>query len=180
MKTLARYTGISFLLLLILSGCERAPDSWTPVLEHTSTTFLETETERALQSILSASAELGADQEEAAEELRNAAATLQNLKDFYLPLFRARERSYNAYRYYRLGLNDQADGELEAVEQTLSSMVAASGGGPLRELQVLAESVADARIALQGTPEEAEAALEALAERLDDVVLKGDLITESS
>ena len=162
-----------------LWGCDRPPDHWIPVLEETSTTFLETETERALEGVQTALAQLQTDPGEAANALQKAERSLEYLRDFYLPLFQARERAYNAYRYFRLGEDAQVDRELRLIEETLGSMAEAVGGGPQNELQALAEVVASARIAAKGPPEEAGPALEALARRLEQVVVKGDLIIGS-
>jgi hypothetical protein len=169
--------GWVFLSVGLLGGCDRPPDHWTPVLEETSTTFLETETNRALDGVQSALADIQTDPGRAEASLEKAETSLLYLRDFYLPLFQARERSYNAYRYFRLGNGVQVDRELELIEETLRSMVDAAGGAPHREIQELAEAVAAARIAARGEPEEAGAALEALARRLEQVVVKGDLLT---
>ena len=160
----------------LLSGCDRPPETWTPVLEETSTVFLETETGRALNGVQEALANLRTDPEETERSLQKAETSLEYLMDFYLPLFHARERAYNAYRYFVLGEGAQVDRELRLIEETLGSMAEAAGGGPNRELQALAEMVAAARIAVRGGPEEARASLEALARRLEQVVVKGDLI----
>jgi hypothetical protein len=172
-----KYRTFSILLSVgFLSGCDRPPDAWTPVLEETSTVFLETETDRALNGVQEALANLRTDPEEAERSLQKAETSLEYLIHFYLPLFQARERAYNAYRYFVLGEEAQVDRELRLIEETLASMAEAAGGGPNRELQSLAEMVAAARIAVRGGPEEAKAALEALARRLEQVVVKGDLI----
>ena len=163
----------------LLLGCERVPDDWSPVLEETSTTFLETETARALERIQEVEDHLQSDPGRAEAALGEAKMALVYLRDFYLPLFQARERAYNAYRYHRLGEGARVDRELELIEETLGSMAETAGGGPNAELQALAELVAAARIAAKGSPAEAESALEALARRFEQVVVKGDLIVGS-
>jgi hypothetical protein len=160
----------------LLGGCDRPPEDWTPVLEETSTVFLETETVRALDEVQTALVQLQTDPVQAEAALRKAEKSLQYLRDFYLPLFQARERAYNAYRYFRLGEEPLVDRELTLIEETLESMVEAAGGGPDMEIQALAELVADARIAVKGGGEAAGSALETLARRLEEVVVKGDLI----
>jgi hypothetical protein len=124
-------------------------------------------------------AQLQTDPGQAVRALQNAEKSLEYLRDFYLPLFQARERAYNAYRYFRLGEGTQVDRELRLIEETLESMAEAEGGGPQNELQALAEAVASARIAAKGPPREAGTALEELARRLEQVVVKGDLIIGS-
>ncbi|MFC1660360.1 hypothetical protein ACFL3S_02690 [Gemmatimonadota bacterium] len=157
-------------------GCKQGPETWSPVLEKTSTAFLETETERAREEVGEALNKLHSDPAGAEAALRRTARSLDYLKDFYLPLFQAREQAYNAFRFFRLGEHGHVVRELEAIESTLVSMVQAAGGGPLEELQALAEATADARVAVEADPDESVAALENLARKLDQALLKGDLI----
>lgn len=164
------------LLALGLSGCAERPEAWSPVLEETSTTFLETETERIRGEVDRALEHLPSDPAEAEAALIEATRSLGHLQEFYLPLFRARERSYNAYRYFRLGDHGHVVRELEAIEGILASMVDRAEGGPLLELQGLAEAAADARMAVEAGQEEGGTALENLARALNQAVVKGDLI----
>ncbi len=145
-------------------------------MEETSTVFLETETGRALDRVREAGEQLTVDPARAKDALGEAESALLYLRDFYLPLFQARERAYNAFRYLRLGEDARIERELTLIEETLESMAEAAGGGPHQELLALAEAVAAARIAVKGDPEEAGTALEALARRLETAVVKGDLI----
>jgi len=157
-------------------GCDRSPEGWTPVLEQTSTVFLETETRRISEHVGIALDHLRTDPGQAETALKEAKATLDHLQGYYLPLFRVRERAYNAYRYLYLGDEAQAVEELGRVRETLENMVENVEGGALLELLSLSESVADARIAALAAPEKAAPILESLARRLDLVLLKGDLI----
>jgi len=159
-----------------LWGCTERPEAWSPVLEETSTTFLETETDRIRGEVGRALKLLPADPDGAAAALREAERNLGHLQEFYLPLFRARERAYNAFRYFRLGEHDQAVREVDAIEGTLASMVEEAQGSPLQELQSLAEAAADARLAVEAGQEEGGRALEDLARALNQAVVKGDLI----
>ena len=168
-------TAIAVLTVAIL-GCSERPADWSPVLEETSTTFLETETERVLNEIASALEQLRTDPDQAEAALEQAVRSLEAINNFYLPLFQAREKAYNAFRYLRLGDSGQVTRELEAIETTLTSMVQKAEGGPLAELQALAEAVAGARVAVEAGTEEGAAALEELARKLNQAVLKGDLI----
>ena len=178
-----KWSKIFFSLVLISTvvswGCDRPPDVWTPVLEETSTAFLDTETARALDGVQEGLAYLQSDPSQAASSLERAEQSLEYLRDFYLPLFRARERAYNAYRYFKLGEDPKVDRELRLIEETLGSMAEAASGGPNKEIQELAELAATARIASKSGPKEAGPALEALARRLEQVVVKGDLVIGS-
>ena len=157
-------------------GCTERPEDWSPVLEETSTAFLETETERIQEDVMRALDQLHSDPARAEAALRQATRSLDYMKNFYLPLFQARERAYNAYRFLRLGEHLRVVGELKTIESTLTSMVQGAEGAPLLELQALAEAVTDARVAVEAGPDEGGAALEKLARKLNQAVLKGDLI----
>jgi len=158
------------------SGCSERPDDWSPVLEETSTTFLETETERVLNDVTSALEQLQTHPDQAEAALQQAVRSLEAINDFYLPLFQAREKAYNAFRYLRLGDHDQVARELETIETTITSMVQKAEGGTLAELQTLAEAVADARVAVEAGTDQGAAAVEELGRKLNQAVLKGDLI----
>lgn len=167
-----------FGIILLLLGCDQGPKGWTPVLEETSTVFLETETSRLAGHVEAALVNLRNDPEEAEAALREASASLKHLRSYYLPLFQAREQAYNAYRYLFLGDDTRCVEELGKIRETLDGMVGAVEGGALLELTSLAEMVADARIAALAEPKEAAPMLESLARRLDMVVLKGSLIID--
>ena len=177
----ARMLVVSVILIpaiLIIGACDRGPEGWTPVLEETSIVFLETETGRLSGNVQAALAHLRADPAQAEEALREASTRLNHLQGYYLPLFQARERAYNAYRYLFLGDNTRCVEELGMIQETFEGMVESVQGVALSELTSLAEMVADARIAALAEPEEAAPILESLARRLDLVVLKGSLIVD--
>lgn len=163
-------------VLMWSAGCENRPTGWTPVLEETSTAFLETETERLLEHVRAALESLDQDPGRARSELSQAESSLEHLKDYYLPLFKAREMAYNAYRSLYLGDEARVHAELDGVEAILDAMAERAEGGRLQEIQSLGESLADARLALEADPEEGAPALETLARTLNQAALKGDLI----
>jgi len=146
------------------------------VLEETSTVFLETETARILSHIEAARDRLGTDPAGAEAELADAQATLEDLRDYYLPILHARERAYNAYRSLYLGDGARVMDELSGIEEILGAVAAEAESGALQELQALGEALADARLAVEAGSEEAGPALESLARRLNQAALKGDLI----
>jgi hypothetical protein len=171
--------GFPLLVLGLLGsagGCDSRPEGWTPVLEETSTVFLETETARVLSHIEAARDRLGTDPAGAEAELSDAQATLEDLRDYYLPILHARERAYNAYRSLYLGDGARVMDELSGIEEILGTVAADAESGALQELQALGEALADARLAVEAGSEEAGPALESLARRLNQAALKGDLI----
>jgi hypothetical protein len=171
--------GSAILLAGILMGgaaCENRPEGWTPVLEETSTAFLETEAGRLLEHVRGALESLDRDPAQARSALLQAESSLEHLTDYYLPLFKAREMAYNAYRSLYLRDEARVTVQLEAVEEILESMAERAEGGRLQEIQSLAESLADARLAVEADPDESGPALETLARTLNQAALKGDLI----
>jgi hypothetical protein len=177
-RILGLFPGLSLLLLGLFWGCDRRPEGWTPVLEETSTAFLETETERALDRVRTAQEHIGDDPAAATSALEHAESALEHLTYYYLPLFQARERAYNAYRSFYLSDEDQAIRELERIEGILDAMAKNAPVGQLQELQSLGEVLADARLAVEAGGDAGAPALEVLARRLNQVALKGDLILE--
>jgi hypothetical protein len=164
------------LAALALAGCRRTPQSWIPVLEQTSTAFLETETEAVASRVRSAAAHLPAEPESAAADLAAAEQKLDHLLTYYLPLLEAREHSYNAYRHFYLGKTAETERELEEVEKILMETGAAGQGRLLTEMKDPLEHLEDARVALQTDGGETAKALQALATRLNFLLLKGGLV----
>ncbi|MGW8264826.1 MAG: hypothetical protein ACWGSQ_00560 [Longimicrobiales bacterium] len=163
-------------LLGVSGGCDSRPEGWTPVLEETSTVFLETETARLLEHVQSARDRLATDPAGAEAALEEAQSTLEELRDYYLPLFQARERAYNAYRSLYLADETRVFEELDEIEGILGAMAELAQGGRLNEIQTLGEALSDARLAVEAGPSEGAPALETLARKLNQAALKGDLI----
>lgn len=158
------------------SGCSQAPEGWTPVMEETSTAFLEEETERVLSHVRSAMEEIGADSPPASGELEHAAVALEHLLDYYLPLIHAREQAYNAYRLFYLGDEAGVGQILTEVEEILTTMAGKAEGQRLQEIESLAETLGRTRMAAASGAEGEREALEVLARRLNQAALKGDLV----
>ncbi len=169
-------------LLLVLFGpalaCENRPKGWTPVLEETSTVFLEAETQRVLERVRAAREEVMVDPAEAEGTLRDAEISLEHLLAYYLPLLQARGRAYHAYRSFFLQDQGRVAEDLGLIENILETMAETASGVRLHEIQSLAEVLADARMAVESGPVEGQQALEALARALNQAALKGDLILQ--
>jgi len=157
-------------------GCDHEPPGWTPVLEETSTVFLETEVDRLVDHVETAREHLATDRSAAENALAEASSALEHLRHYYLPLFQARERAYNAYRAFYLRDLGRVAEELQKIEYILGSMALGSEGGRLQEVQALAEALADAQVAVESGGQGGARALEALARSLNQAALKGDLI----
>jgi hypothetical protein len=157
-------------------GCSREPESWIPVLEESSTAFLKTETEAVASRVRSARSQLPVNPEDAAADLAAAEDGLDHLLTYYLPLLEARERAYNAYRHFYLGKAEETARELDEVEAILMTVAEAGPGHPLRAMEEPLERLEDARVALGVDTGEAAEALQALANRLNYLLLKGRLV----
>lgn len=163
-------------LLLGVWGCRESPEGWTPVLDETSTGFLETEVERLDEHVRNALGHLDTDPARAKDELGEARMRIEHLRNYYLPLLEARQRAYNAYRSHHLGDEDRVARELNRIEEILASMAEQAEGSRLREIEALAEVLADARMASAAGPGEGRKELETLARWLNEAALEGDLI----
>ena len=163
-------------LISTLTGCDRPPEGWTPVLEQTSTAFLRTEIEAVAARTRAARNAIASDPDRASAELDAADGLLDNLLSYYLPLLEARESAYNAYRHYYLGDPAQTTVELDKVETVLIEVAKSHSGRLLGEVDDPLEKLEDARAALGANSEEAPQALEALASRLNFLIIKGGLI----
>jgi hypothetical protein len=164
------------LLAFFASGCAQQPEGWIPVLEETSVHVLQTKTKTVMAHLQIAREKLRTDPHGAEEALDLADEELKRFSAYTLPLLDARERSYNAYRLYYLGEEDNAAGELDRIEKILVSM-AEDGGPPLaRELEKPLEMLADAKAAIAADPAEAPEFLRELATRLNLMFLKIELV----
>ncbi len=166
---------MAVLALYGFAGCRAEPDGWIPVLEQTSTTFLQRQTERALETTRAAQGMLPGEPRRAMSMLDDAGSMLEELLHFYLPLFEARELTYNAYREFYLGRPGQSIDRLNEVESILREM-AWRDERYYRAVQEPLGHVEKSRLALESGSPEARQTLSALASELNFLVLKGDLV----
>ncbi len=164
------------LAVLAVTGCRQAPKDWIPVMEETSTRFLETETEAVAARVRSAASHLPANPDGAAADLAAAEIGLQHLLTYYLPLLEAREHAYNAYRNFHLGRTAQTARALDDIEAILTTIAEADRGSLLEEMKEPLEDLEDARVELDADSREAATSLQALATRLNFLLLKGGLV----
>lgn len=168
------------LLTLSASGCAQNPEGWIPVLEETSVHVLQTKTETVMAHLHVAQEKIRTDPHDAEEALDSAQEELERISAYYLPLLDARERSYNAYRFYYLKETKRATSELDHIEKTLISMAEVGGPPLVRELEKPLEMLADAKAAIAADPEEAPELLSALANRLNLMFLKIELVIKGA
>lgn len=162
-------------LAVLAGGCQQNPPGWIPVLEMTSTEFIEEETQGAMERIAEARASLATEPDEARDRLDEAEETLRRLTDLYLPVYRAKTKAYNAYRLLHLDRGAQAGEELQEIEALILEVSREATPPLLGELERIEELTARARIEVEGGSDGAPLALQRLAEGLERFVLKRDL-----
>ena len=164
-----------FVVLVGLGGCRQSHEGWEPPVEETSTRFLQQEAEEALRLVDAAYSDLAGTEGPAKGRLSEAADALRRLTVYYLPLLEARERVYNAHRFFYYGESARADAEIKTVEQILDGVVELGGARLLRVLSPAIDLVGEAQAAIHGAPEEVPQLLRDLAIKLNLATLKGEL-----
>ncbi len=168
---------VAWVLLVILGvGCGATVESRPErAVAERSVRFLEGEVEQALEGVRATRGHLGSEPEAALEALAQAEAALDRLQGYYLPLLDLRERTESALE--TLDLGDVAGCESELAAMTASVRELADEGAilPWADIETLAESLEEARVALAAEPDQVPEMLVALHRRLQDHLLKGHL-----
>jgi hypothetical protein len=160
------------------TACQSIEPSCAAAITSPGVSFLESEVERALHALREAREGLPAQNMDAAESLDQAEASLLRLQGYYLPLLEARLRASNAHQLAAGGDLSRAEDELALVEKTLLSVARTGGTEMGREVRDPLNLLEEARVALTESSPEAPARLENLAEHLELMLLKGDLVLE--
>jgi hypothetical protein len=170
--------GVSVLLAAgMLVACQPIESSCPAIVISPGVPFLGSEVQRALGSIRDARGSLPARHaDQTRESLDEAEAALSRLQAYYLPLLEARLRASNAHQLAAGGDLQKAQDELDRIEETLLSLARAGGSEMGREVRDPLDLVEEARLALTESSPEAPARLGDLAERLELMLLKGDLV----
>ncbi len=160
-----------------LASCRPVQTSCQAIVLTPEVPFVESEVERALQSLEDARDSLSArDSGAAGEALDRAKVALSRLQVYYLPVLEARLRASNAQQHAAIGELGKAEQELHEIEEALLG-VARSGGDEVgRELQDPLRLLEDARLALTESSSEAPARIAELGQRLELMLFKGDLV----
>jgi hypothetical protein len=171
--------GVTVLLAAagMLAACQPTRSSCPAIVISPGVPFLESEVERALDSLHEVRGSLPAtDLDEVRGSLDEAEAALSRLQGYYLPLLEARLRASNAHQLAAGGDLKQAGDELDHIERSLVDLARQGSGDMEREVRDPLVLLEEARLALaEGSPE-APGRLVDLAERLELMLLKGDLI----
>jgi cellobiose-specific phosphotransferase system component IIA len=165
-------------LLIVAAGCGPTDRGLEPIMEDTSIHSLRDSALQAATAVEAAAGALDDDPARASQLLEEASQSLRQLLEFFIPLQEAREHVYNAYRHLRLDEITSARHELDEAEAHLVAIAQSDEGKLLREMEPLLELLEDARIALQVDPTEASEILRNLANRLNNMVVRGGLVVD--
>jgi hypothetical protein len=159
-----------------LAGCLSVEAPGPTSVVSPAVPFLTVEVDRAARAVDEAREALPADGVRANEALGEAEAALARLQFYYLPLLEARQRASNARQLAANGDLGGAEAELGHIETTLLGLARSLGGEMGRQVEEPLALLEDARVALARSSPGAPARLEELAERLELMLLKGELV----
>jgi hypothetical protein len=168
-------------LLTILAGALACQSIETPaaaVVVDPEVPFLESEVGRALTALGEAREALPGGATQAGAHLDEAEAALLRLQRYYLPLLEARQRASNARQLAVHGELRRAEEQLGFIETTLLDLARTGGGDMSRQAAEPLDLLEDARLALTQSSPEAPDRLADLTERLELLLLKGDLVLD--
>ena len=175
-----RTTGTLFVAVLLtlggLGGCQSFEAPGPTAVVSPAVPFLTAEVDRAVEALHVAREALPVDGVRANEALGEAEAALLRLQSYYLPLLEARQRASNARQLAANGDLGRAEAELGHIEATLLSLARTLGGEMGKQVEEPLALLEDARVTLARSSPEAPARLEQLAERLELMLLKGELV----
>jgi hypothetical protein len=167
---------VALLTLGGLAGCQSVEAPGPTAVVSPAVPFLTAEVDRAVQALHEAREALPSDGHRASEALDEAEAALSRLQSYYFPLLETRQRASNARQLAANGDIRRAEAELGHIEETLLALAGSLGGEIGRQVEEPLNLLEDARVALARRSPDAPARLEQLAERLELMLLKGELI----
>ncbi|MCG6925658.1 MAG: hypothetical protein LJF30_10135 [Acidobacteria bacterium] len=158
------------------TACQPMEPSCAAALTSPGVPFLSSEVDRALKALREARDTLPPGGVDSGESLDRAEDALLRLQGYYLPLLEARLRASNAHQLAASGDLGRAEDELARIEETLLSLARTGGPEMGREVRSPLDLLEEARVALTESSPESPARIQTLAERLELLLLKGDLV----
>lgn len=166
-----------FLGFVVCRLTQKTPEKWIPVLEGTSFVYLNDPVDRAVESLQAANRRIESNQlPDAVEELRMAMDALSRLQFYFIPMTEIRQLVYDADRLFRLGRLSEAKGKLEQAKTLLRQIAGAEHHSlrkPANELILLLDGLL---LTLDEDPDNAAAKFQLVGERVNLMLLKGDLV----
>ena len=169
---------VSMLFLCLFACGQKGPD-WIPVMEQTSTIFLDDQADKALRSLKNVESHLSPDAKvDVQKDIDDLHLTLAHLKYYYLPMLRAREHAYNAYRLYYLKRQDEVKKHLLEIKVLLEE-IARRGDETLKgEMEELIDQAFSVEEALRLRPHQTQERFQTLLVKLNLKALRGDLFLD--
>jgi len=162
--------------LLVFRPWHSPPPPWVPVLESSGFAHLDDALAAAAGAVRAAEDALArGETEDAGRSLQQAQAALARLQRYFLPMTEVRQLVYDADRLYYLEDGDGCRQKLDRARRELLE-VAAAGGPSLRAaVDELIRLLDELLLAIDGRPEAVPERFRALGEKVNLMVLKGDL-----
>ncbi len=168
-----------FPIVFLLMSCsqEPGPKQWIPTLEKTTFIYLTDTVGKALKTVDETGNEINAgDSAQAHESLEKIRHSLLKLQFFDIPMTEFRQIIYDADRLYYLGRKDEAKNNLKKGKKILLGIVDAVGAPAKGSINEIIQHVEELEIALVHSPEKVGQILKTLGERMNLILLKGDLV----
>jgi len=161
--------------ILLTSNCGQPAPEELPSLEPISTTVLDRETTRAIESVRTARGLLERSPAEAADLLQEAETALVHLTAYYHPLVEARSLTYNAYTHYGMGRRALAANELKSAEEVLRKVRQEGSAQTERVIAMILEHLLNAIAALEAGQSDAGELIGHVANQMNHAILKGPI-----
>jgi len=156
---------------------QKTPETWIPVLEGTSFIYLNDPVDRAIEAVQAANRGIESNQfPEAKEELQETMDALSRLRFYFIPMTETRQLVYDADRLFHLGRVSEAKRKLEQARDFLRGVGEAEHHSlrkPANELILLLDGLL---LTLDESPGDAPAQFQLVGERVNLMLLKGDLV----
>jgi hypothetical protein len=172
-----------FLLLGLAVGffacrlSQKTPDPWIPVLEGTSYAFLNGPLDRAMEATQAAEERVESNQmPEAEEELQTAMESLSRLQFYFIPMTEARQLVYDADRLFFLGRVPEAKRKLAQAKDFLRGIGDAERHRLLKPPNEVFLLLDELLLIIDEAPHDAPAKFSLIGNRLNLMLLKGDLV----
>jgi hypothetical protein len=162
--------------LLLLAACGGPQEIQTEMPELNSAGSLRTEIDRALREVQEARAGLDPKSVKAQQPLDAAAASLQRLADYYVPVLVARDDAYNAYRLFRMNDKNGAVREIDVAVNILEKTAEAGDESLSKTIQQPLEALGEAKLAVNGDRPDAGPTLQRVVYLLNAMIVKGGLV----
>jgi hypothetical protein len=166
-------------IFFFLMSCSQEPNQepWIPALEETSFIYLADTVDKVLKVTDETAADIhSGNSRRALDSLAATRHTLLKIKLYDIPMTEFRQLVYDADRLYFLGRKDQAKKNLKNGKKILLGIVDALGSPAKASINEIIQYVEELDVALDHSPEKVGEILKTLGERVNLLLLKGDLV----